>query len=173
MTSASERQFGEQGLAQAMDQLRLALATSTNFDYAFFECLSWIYALEQVHEKASLYINPSPPPNSLFKQECAKTVGGEKLLAIVWARTFAGHDLLKVAALHMARSGALGGGGKGMSGRGASAGPPIWVGESGLHSQNEVRNAPGRTLYKTHIEGSELLKPLEDVQAYLVSLPPI
>jgi hypothetical protein len=174
-TVSESRRFGEEGLAQAIERLRVA-ARWTAFDFALFECLSWIYALEQLHEHAPRYADSSGPRKSVFKAECQKTLEGQKLMALQWARTFAGHDLLRVGVLHVGRSAIPGFAQPGWARPGAGLEPPHWVAESALTSLSEYKtasNRAGRAFYKAHVQNQPLLGPLEEVQAYLVALPSI
>jgi hypothetical protein len=175
---SDSRTFGEEGLVQAIERQRGA--SWPEFDFALFECLSWVYALEQVHEHAPRYANLTPPPDSLFRAECARSANGEKLLALQWARTFAGHNLLRVGRLHThtGRSGVPGFAQPGWARAGApiEVGPPRWVAATGLTSPNERNSATNRVarqFYEKHIQHRPLLEPLIEVKEYLLSLPPI
>jgi hypothetical protein len=92
---------------------------------------------------------------SLFKTECAKSADGEKLLALQWARTFAGHDLLCVASLytHMGSSGIPGWMQPGWARPGAGVGLrwPQWVAACTFTSLNK-RNSSAKqaALRETH-----------------------
>jgi hypothetical protein len=157
------RQFGEDGLAQALNRLRLALTDGAGFLIPLSEGLAWIYSLHELHESRF-------GDSKAFRIQNSLTPEGQTLRAVVWARSFVAHELMAIVHLDFASSGILGMGVLGRMVLGSAGGPPIWAEDSTLVSPT-VPEDDRRLRYAELVAGRQVMDPLTTSQDYLLNLP--
>jgi hypothetical protein len=150
----------EAGLAAALDRLRATDTRSRDAVWqATFEVLAWLYLCEEAEEGEDV---------ESYRADRRTTEDGRTLAGLIWLRGLVVHeqaDFDDIAPLPVTWGGE----------------PVLWGGEpviwSGAFAWRARRNLPWREpsrdervgMYEVHVEGDELLPPLQRAHQYLLS----